>query len=213
MSDGNLGEREINLRGNAIGKTRRSNIPGEPTEQHRREETTKNVARKRKNLQYAAMTREQQNWEGRTEKQKQGRRDRGRETGRTQGPKRGTDYKRQQKNNRRDTTEQRNRKTPEKAGARKLRSGNNRERAQARGTDPLQKTAKKKLGAQNEAAKSGDAVTPKRQRGKRNNKTTGREKPGRRRREDATGGTQRSERMGHLQKSQNRRTRRGNATE
>ena len=109
MSDRNLGERETNLRGNAIGKTRRSNKPGEPTGQHRREETTKKVASKSKNQQYAAITREQQNWEDRTKKQKQGRRDRGHETGRTQGLKRRADYKRQEKNNRRDTIEQRNR--------------------------------------------------------------------------------------------------------
>ena len=83
MSDRNLGERTPDLRGNAIGKTRRSNKPGEPTEQHRREETSKKAASSRKNLLYAATTREQQNWEDRTKKQKQGRRDRGRETGKT----------------------------------------------------------------------------------------------------------------------------------
>ena len=75
MNDRNLGGRKTNLRGNAIGKTRRGNKPGEPTEQHRREETTKKAASKRKNLQYATMTRKQQNWEDRTKKQKQGRRD------------------------------------------------------------------------------------------------------------------------------------------
>ena len=83
MSDRNLAERKTNLRGNAIGKTRRRNKPGEPTEQHRREETTKEAASKRNNLQYAATTKQQQNWEDRTKKQKQGRRDRGRETGKT----------------------------------------------------------------------------------------------------------------------------------
>ena len=83
MSDRNLAERKTNLRGNAIGKTRRRNKPGEPTGQHRREETTKEAASKRNNLQYAATTKEQQNWEDRTKKQKQGRRDRGRETGKT----------------------------------------------------------------------------------------------------------------------------------
>ena len=197
MSDRNLGERETNLRGNAIGETVRNNKPEEPTGQHRREETTKKVAGKRRNLQYAAMTKERQNWGDRTEKQKQGRRDRGHETGRTQGPKRWADYKRQQKNNRRDAIEQRNRKTPEHTGARKLQSSNNRERAQARGIDLLQKIAKKKPGAQNEAAKSEDAATPKRRRRERNDKTTGVEKPGRRRREDATEETQPSGRMGH----------------
>ena len=116
-------------------------------------------------------------------------------------------------NNRRDAIERRNRKTPEKAGARKIRSSNNRERAQARGTDLLQKTAKEKPGAQNEAAKSEYAVTPKRQRDKRNNETAGLEKPDSRDRGDATRGTQQSGRMGHFQKSQNRGTQRGNATE
>ena len=47
MSDRNLGERETNLRGNAIGKTRRRNKPGEPTEQHGREETTNRTASKK----------------------------------------------------------------------------------------------------------------------------------------------------------------------
>ena len=82
----------------------------------------------------------------------------------------------------------RNRKTPEKAGKRKLRSSNNRRRAQARGTDLLRKTAKKEPGAQNEAAKSEAAETPKRQGDKRNNETTGLEKPGSRDTGDATRG-------------------------
>ena len=83
MSDRNLGAGDTNLRGYAIGKTGRSNKPGEPTEQHRREETTKKAAIRRKNLLYVAMTRLQKNSEDRTKKQKQGRRDRGRETGKT----------------------------------------------------------------------------------------------------------------------------------
>ena len=83
MSDRNLGERTTNLRGNAIGKTRRSNKPGEPTEQHRREEATKKAASRRNNLIHAAMTRDRQNWEDRTKNQKQKRRDRGREIGKT----------------------------------------------------------------------------------------------------------------------------------
>ena len=85
MSDRNLGERETNLRGNAIGKTRRSNKPGEPTEQHRREETTKKAASEKKILHYATMTREQQNWGHRTKQQGKERRDWENETGKARG--------------------------------------------------------------------------------------------------------------------------------
>ena len=83
MSDRNLGERTTDFRGNATGETRRSNKPGEATEQNRREETTRKAASRRKNLIYAARTRERQNWEDRTKNQKQRRRDRGREIGKT----------------------------------------------------------------------------------------------------------------------------------
>ena len=48
MSYRNLGERTTSLRGNVIGKTRRSNKPGELTEQHRREETTKKAGNNQK---------------------------------------------------------------------------------------------------------------------------------------------------------------------
>ena len=167
-------------------------------------------------------TSEQQNWAGRTKKQKQGRRDWENESGKTQGAKAMDRLQSATKNNRRDTTEQRDWKTTGKAGARKRRSGNKREHATGK-TQPgrrrrhekqiFYETEKEKPGQQREATQSENAVTTKRRRGKRTDKTTELEKTGRRNREEATGGAQPSGCMGHRQKSQNPGTQRGNGTE
>ena len=158
------------------------------------------------------MTREQQNWEDRTKKQKQGRRKWENGTGKTQGAKAMDRLQSATKNNRRDTTEQRNRKAPGKAGATKRRRGNKREHATGE-TQPRSrrrhekqicyKTEKGKPGSQHGATKSKDTVTTKRRGGKRNDKTTELGKTDRRNRVEATGGTQPSGYMGHLQKPQN----------
>ena len=116
------------------------------------------------------------------------------------------------KKNRRDATEQRNRKTPGKAGARKRQSGNKREHASGK-TQPgkrrrrekriFYETEKKNPGQQHEAAQSAGTVTTKRRRGTRTDKTTEPEKTGRRNREEATGGAQPAGCMSNRQKSQN----------